>query len=244
MGEEERFTVIFDGCDDMWDILDNVFNELVEGKHFKTQEEAKAWCAFKNQGLVGRYQITPDGAGGFEIFDKGDARYIGERFHREVEAQAWASAKNGELHLGDDDYTYGAAPDDLELEAEMENDGRSTQTKRAMDYGRRISEARRSAGKVFTRQPLAPTSRNIKSQRIILDALAGKVKCSACGTKFHDPLGSFLEAEPLGRAPAIMVTRFIGHDSKNLTVDLTCNNCAHTGLYHFKDNPLLPPLRQ
>jgi hypothetical protein len=88
-----------------------------------------------------------------------------------------------------------------------------------------------------------------KAQQIVLNALAGKVKCSSCDTKFHDPqcrvraarfpLGSFLEAEPLGRAPAIKVTRYIGHDSKNLTVDLTCNNCAHTGLYYFDGNPLL-----
>jgi hypothetical protein len=205
----------------MWDILDNVFNELVEGKHFKTQEEAKAWCAFKNQGLVGRYQITPDGAGGFEIFDKGDARYIGERFHREVEAQAWASAKNEELHLGDD-YTYGDEPDDLELEAEMEDRGQRSYS---------------TVKNPITSKSLTELSAARAREQVVLNALAGKVKCSSCDIPFRVRTQQQVLLDV--NALAIKVTRYINFDGPNLTVDLTCNTCLHTGLYYFDGNPLL-----
>ncbi len=218
----ERFTIIYDGCDDMWDILDNVFNELVEGKHFKTQEEAKAWCAFKNQGLVGRYQITPDGAGGFEIFDKVEGRHIqGERFHREVEAQAWASAKNEELHLGDD-YTYGDEPDDLELEAEMEDRGQRSYS---------------TVKNPITSKSLTKLSAARAREQVVLNALAGKVKCSSCDIPFRVRTQQQVLLDV--NALAIKVTRYINFDGPNLTVDLTCNTCLHTGLYYFDGNPLL-----
>ena len=222
MGEEERFTVIFDGCDDMWDILDNVFNHLVEGKHFKTEEEAKAWCAFKNQEPAGRYQTTPDGAGCFEIFDKVKGRHIqGERFHREVEAQAWASAKNKELHLGDD-YTYGDEPDDLELEAEMEDRGQRSYS---------------TVKNPITSKSLTELSAARAREQVVLNALAGKVKCSSCDIPFRVRTQQQVLLDV--NALAIKVTRYINFDGPNLTVDLTCNTCLHTGLYYFDGNPLL-----
>jgi len=228
MGEEERFTVIYDGCDDMWDILDNVFNELVEGKHFKTEEEAKAWSAFKNQEPAGRYQTTPDGAGCFEIFDKVEGRHIqGERFHREVEAQAWASAKNKELHLGDD-YTYGDELDDLELEAEMEDRGQRSYS---------------TVKNPITSKSLTELSAARAREQVVLDLLAGKVKCSSCDIPFREKWERQAAKVEQGilatNSPGIKVTRYIGADSRNLTVDLTCNVCLHTGLYYFDGNPLL-----
>ena len=222
MVEEERFAVIFDGCNDMWDILDNVFNHLVEGKNFKTEEEAKAWCAFKNQEEAGRYQITPDGAGCFEIFDKVEGRHIqGERFHREVEAQAWASAKNKELHLGDD-YTYGDEPDDLELEAEMEDRGQRSYS---------------TVKNPITSKSLTELSAARAREQVVLNALAGKVKCSSCDIPFRVRTQQQVLLDV--NALAIKVTRYINFDGPNLTVDLTCNTCLHTGLYYFDGNPLI-----
>ena len=49
---------------------------------------------------------------------------------------------------------------------------------------------------------------------IVLSALNGKVKCSACDAEFRDPCST---------APGIKVTRYIGFADSDLTVDLSCS---------------------
>lgn len=78
-------------------------------------------------------------------------------------------------------------------------------------------------------------------ERVVLEALAGKVKCSNCAKEYHG--SAHQKVGPVTFPPmpmhSLTVTRYIGFNSSKLTVDLSCTNCAHTGLYEFPGNPLI-----
>ena len=80
-------------------------------------------------------------------------------------------------------------------------------------------------------------------QQIVLAALAGKVKCSAFDKEYrgHNRQTPPVGHHPLDAAPVhcIRIMRYINFSGENLTVDLICRNCAHTGMYAFDGNPLI-----
>ena len=78
-----------------------------------------------------------------------------------------------------------------------------------------------------------------KRQRVVLAALAGKVKCSGCGKADPGHSGSLAVGPAAAPVHSIKVTRYIGFDTPNLKVDLICTNCTHYGLYEFDGNPLM-----
>jgi len=95
------------------------------------------------------------------------------------------------------------------------------------------------AGEV-AKHPMAATegSHLDKRHQCVLDALAGKVVCSACGKAYYGsgPSDARVDAKGWTR---IKVTRYIGFDTADLTVDIDCVDCGHGGLYEFKGNPLI-----
>ena len=78
------------------------------------------------------------------------------------------------------------------------------------------------------RQELTDSEKRVK---LVMDSLAGKVKCSGCGTGFF--------GNDYKTSPGIRVTRYIGYNTPKLMVDLVCLGCEHTGLYKFGGNPLI-----
>ena len=78
--------------------------------------------------------------------------------------------------------------------------------------------------------------------QIVLNALAGKVKCSRCDCAYlgEDPDGCGYRWDEKFGNHSIRITRFLGAgDPKSqLIVDLTCNVCEHSGMYRFENNPI------
>ena len=87
------------------------------------------------------------------------------------------------------------------------------------------------------RHPMAaPEGQHVdKRQQIVLAALVGKVVCSGCGKEYHG-----FKTHSTSDIPkhSIKVTRYVNFDGANLTVDITCTDCGHGGLYKFDGNPL------
>jgi hypothetical protein len=181
-----------------------------------------------------RYRIVHDGPETcWLIFDKVENKYLrdeeGKRsaFRRKVLAEArvdelmslqWIMSANN-----NDD------PDDLDLEVEMES------ANNILEDLHELEEKIRESENFHT-----PEKKGFQSQRnqVVLDALVGKVMCSHCTKEYHGPISRDPKFGP-EVIHSIKVTRYIGYDTPNLKVDLTCNNCAHTGLYHFNGNPLI-----
>tara|TARA_Y100001949_G_scaffold174371_1_gene181694 strand:+ start:2019 stop:2555 length:537 start_codon:yes stop_codon:yes gene_type:complete len=78
-----------------------------------------------------------------------------------------------------------------------------------------------------------------KRQRVVLAALAGKVKCSGCGKAYHGHSGSLAVGPAAAPVHSIKVTRYDGFETPELTVGLNCVSCGHGGLYTFDGNPLM-----
>ena len=83
-----------------------------------------------------------------------------------------------------------------------------------------------------------------------LKKLEGKVVCSACGHKYtgkeaenENQWRRFCRHFPklVGADSVLKATRFMtsGASGSDLTVDLWCVLCDHTGLYKFEGNPFI-----
>lgn len=131
---------------------------------------------------------------------------------RHIQGKRWASEDGAKAWIAV--YGESSGKDDLDLEAEMEAKGN--------DAGE---------GEIFP----------LRGLQIVLDALAGQVKCSNCAKEYHGHNGSLAVGPAAANATthSIKVTRYIGFDTPKLTVDLTCTICAHTGMYTFPGNPLI-----
>ena len=81
--------------------------------------------------------------------------------------------------------------------------------------------------------------RELRGHKIVLDALAGKVKCSGCGKAYHGHSGSLAVGPAAAPVHSIKVTRYDGFETPELTVGLNCVSCGHGGLYTFDGNPLM-----
>jgi hypothetical protein len=196
--------------------------------------------------IIGKWQIVPDGAGCFEIFDQDKGVFVqGERFHREIDAEAWIQNHQEQIE--------GSVETMEEKRYTLMNDfggwdiwdhvtdrlvpGLNFREKAAAEAW---ADEKNSAWSSVKHKE---ARLHKKYEEIVLDLLAGKVVCSSCGIPFREKWERELAKVEQGilatNSPGIKVTRYIGADSRNLTVDLTCNVCLHTGLYYFDDNPLL-----
>ena len=101
------------------------------------------------------------------------------------------------------------------------------------------SEEASHSSTVATAQKNGEDERLDKRQRVVLDALAGKVKCSGCDKAYHGHSGSLAVGPNAAPVHSIKITRYIGFDSPKLMVDLDCVGCGHGGLYQFSGNPLM-----
>lgn len=196
--------------------------------------------------IIGTWQIVPDGAGCFEIFDQDKGVFVqGERFHREIDAEAWIQNHQEQIE--------GSVETMEEKRYTLMNDFGGWDiwdhvTDRLVPglNFREKAEAEAWADEknsAWSSVKHKKARLHKKYEEIVLDLLAGKVKCSSCDIPFRgkwERQAAKVEQGILAtNSPGIKVTRYIGADSRNLTVDLTCNVCLHTGLYYFDDNPLL-----
>jgi len=196
--------------------------------------------------IIGKWQIVPDGAGCFEIFDQDKGVFVqGERFHREIDAEAWIQNHQEQIE--------GSVETMEEKRYTLMNDFGGWDiwdhvTDRLVPglNFREKAEAEAWADEknsAWSSVKHKEARLHKKYEEIVLDLLAGKVVCSSCGIPFREKWERELAKVEQGilatNSPGIKVTRYIGADSRNLTVDLTCNVCLHTGLYYFDDNPLL-----
>ncbi|HIJ51274.1 MAG TPA: hypothetical protein HPP54_09525 [Nitrospinae bacterium] len=196
--------------------------------------------------IIGKWQIVPDGAGCFEIFDQDKGVFVqGERFHREIDAETWIQNHQEQIE--------GSVETMEEKRYTLMNDFGGWDiwdhvTDRLVPglNFREKAEAEAWADEknsAWSSVKHKEARLHKKYEEIVLDLLAGKVVCSSCGIPFREKWERELAKVEQGilatNSPGIKVTRYIGADSRNLTVDLTCNVCLHTGLYYFDDNPLL-----
>ena len=200
--------------------------------------------------IIGKWQIVPDGAGCFEIFDQDKGVFLHTReypwqFHREIDAEAWIQNHQEQIE--------GSVETMEEKRYTLMNDFGGWDiwdhvTDRLVPglNFREKAEAEAWADEknsAWSSVKHKEARLHKKYEEIVLDLLAGKVVCSSCGIPFREKWERELAKVEQGilatNSPGIKVTRYIGADSRNLTVDLTCNVCLHTGLYYFDDNPLL-----
>ena len=164
------------------------------------------------------------------IFDKVENKYLrdeeGKRstFRLKVSAEA----RVDELMCANNNNDE---PDDLDLEVEMESANNILEDLHELEE--KIRESERPSRSV------AASHWTEKRNQVVLDALVGKVMCSHCTKEYHGHNGSLAVGPGAAPVHGIKVTRYIGFDTPNLKVDLTCNYCSHTGLYHFNGNPLI-----
>ena len=174
-----------------------------------------------------RYTIAPDAPSkGYRIFDNAtekfvleDGRTITKIYPRLVQAEAEAQELN-------------------EMDA-LEADAADPTT---------VSEDATTSHSSVTKATAPPKYgdwanrdeyKNAMRQEVVLGALAGKVVCSACGKAYHGDSGSLAVGPAAAPTHSIKVTRYIGFDTPNLTVDIDCMDCGHGGLYEFAGNPLI-----
>jgi len=196
--------------------------------------------------IIGKWQIVPYGAGCFEIFDQDKGVFVqGERFHREIDVEDWIQNHQEQIE--------GSVETMEEKRYTLMNDFGGWDiwdhvTDRLVPglNFREKAEAESWADEknaAWSSVKHKEARLHKKYEEIVLDLLAGKVVCSSCGIPFREKWERELAKVEQGilatNSPGIKVTRYIGADSRNLTVDLTCNVCLHTGLYYFDDNPLL-----
>ena len=150
----------------------------------------------------------------YQVFDNAQGKWLKELFTLEVQAQAAADALNGM--------------------AESEESA-------ADPTKEKVQQVDKPSVQGLTPMNLPVPWLKGKREGIILGALAGKVKCSACKNEFTQGALKRMKHNSENNAPfnvGIKVTRYIGFDTDQLTVDLTCLWCEHTGLYEFSGNPL------
>lgn len=157
-----------------------------------------------------RYMIVSDGAGCFEIYDIFGGRHI-----------------------------QSTMPPNRRKKWDTEDGAKAWIAIHGENYAKTHGQQSHST----LRHPMATTGgpHLDKRQQVVLDALAGKVKCSNCLKEYHG--SAHQKVGPVTYPPppthSLTVTRYIGFESPKLTVDLSCNNCDHTGLYEFPGNPLI-----
>jgi len=162
-----------------------------------------------------RYMIVHDGPETcWLIFDKVENKYLRDEEGKRstFRLKVSAEARVDELMCANNNNDE---PDDLDLEVEME-----------------------SANNILEDLHELEEKMGAERNQVVLDALVGKVMCSHCTKEYHGPISRDPKFGP-EVIHSIKVTRYIGFDTPNLKVDLTCNNCAHTGLYAFNGNPLI-----
>ena len=212
--------------------------------------------------IIGKWQIVPDGAGCFEIFDQDKGVFLHTReypwqFHREIDAEAWIQNHQEQIEgsvetMEEKRYTlmndfggWNIWDHFTDRRVPGLNFREKAEAEAWVDASRALACADEKNAAWSAWSPAEPFEARLhkKYEEIVLDLLAGKVKCSSCGIPFREKWERELAKVEQGilatNSPGIKVTRYIGADSRNLTVDLTCNVCLHTGLYYFDDNPLL-----
>ena len=181
-----------------------------------------------------RYSITPDEpAGCYRIFDQDERKYLEKTYKLQVQAEAVAA----EMNLME---AAGAPinPDEVEGDAfGPPGTPPPASATKGLVKGR-LSPAGAAARAIAINNDDTDTDDN-KRHQCVLDALAGKVVCSVCGKEYHGNSGSHAVGPAAAPVHSIKVTRYLGFDTANLTVDLGCVDCGHGGLYRFKGNPLM-----
>jgi hypothetical protein len=202
--------------------------------------------------IIGKWQIVPNGAGCFEIFDQDKGVFAqGKIFHREIDAEDWIQNHQEQIEgsvetMEEKRYTLMNDFLDWDIWDHVANRRVPGLNFREKAEAEAWADEKNAAWSAWSPDELlVPFKARLykKYEKIVLDLLADKVVCSSCNTQFHGQksLSKRDRRRPwlTERALTLKVTRYIGADSRNLTVDLTCTICLHTGLYYFDDNPLL-----
>jgi hypothetical protein len=176
-----------------------------------------------------RYTITPDApAGCYRIFDQDERKYLEETHKLQVQAEAVAAEMNLMEEAG-----APINPDEVEGDA-FGPPGTPPPASATKGLVNPVATATTTATTTPEGSHLVD-----KRHQCVLDALAGKVVCSSCGKEYHGHNGSHAVGPAAAPVHSIKVTRYLGFDTEDLTVDINCVDCGHGGLYEFKGNPLM-----